>query len=518
MRQLKRPRLVAFDVDGTLVGRDLRISPRVRDAVARMLQAGIAGCLVTGRMYRATIPFARELGLETPIICYQGAAIIDPDTDEVIAHSALSNDVVRELVDMADRDSMHLQLYRNDEYYCEARNRFSDLYASLSFTQPVIVPSLREAFAYSPATKAVMIADEPVAAAYARTLAATLTGRAYVTRSLPEFVEVLDPSVDKGSALRFVAGRLGVGIDETMAVGDSWNDAPLLEAAGFAIAMGSAPDELRAVADAIVGDLAHDGVAEAIEQVRVGVTGDARTQTSTLARRANPSVLDADRVLRRLRRGSAGVRGDVAGLRSAARRRAGQPPRRDRRNSGSGRGGPARKHLAAEHARDGAPDRGDPVRCNGSGAPDAAGLGDDRRERAFAVCGASERRQRRHRRSLAARADARRTGVRVAGARDQAGFGSRTGRVRPLARRAILRSAYDAMSAHAIVPAELAFDRFGGIVATLPDGPRLLLGSGSDLDKKLTLARAILSQVVTHQRPVAAIDLRAPATPVLVYR
>jgi Cof subfamily protein (haloacid dehalogenase superfamily) len=266
VRQLTRPRLVAFDVDGTLVGRDLRISPRVRDAVARMLEAGIAGCLVTGRMYRATIPFARELGLETPIICYQGAAIIDPDTDDVIAHSALSNEVVRELVDAADRDSIHLQLYRNDEYYCEARNRFSDLYASLSFAQPVIVPSLREAFAYSPATKAVFIADEPVAAAYARTLAAALKGRANVTRSLPEFVEVLDPSVDKGAALRFVAGRLGVGMDETLAVGDSWNDAPLLEAAGFAVAMGSAPDELRAVADATVGDLAHDGVAEAIDK------------------------------------------------------------------------------------------------------------------------------------------------------------------------------------------------------------------------------------------------------------
>ena len=77
---------------------------------------------------------------------------------------------------------------------------------------------------------------------------------------------MLDPSVDKGAALRFVAGRFGVGIDETLAIGDSWNDAPLLEAAGFAVAMGSAPAELRAVADAIVGDLAHDGVAEAIDK------------------------------------------------------------------------------------------------------------------------------------------------------------------------------------------------------------------------------------------------------------
>jgi hypothetical protein len=74
------------------------------------------------------------------------------------------------------------------------------------------------------------------------------------------------------------------------------------------------------------------------------------------------------------------------------------------------------------------------------------------------------------------------------------------------------------MSAHAVVPSELAFDRFGGVVATLPDGVRLLLGSESDLNRKLTLAKAIRAQVVTQVRPVAAIDLRAPATPVLVYR
>ncbi len=260
------PLLVAFDVDGTLVGRDLSISQPVRGAIARMQRAGTAGCLVTGRMYRATLPFARELGLDAPLICYQGAAIIDPATDEVLAHTALANEIVRELIAITERDRMHLQLYRNDEYYCESRNRFSELYASLSMTQPVIVPSLREAFAYSPATKAIVIADEPVAASYAEKLGAVFAGRGNVTRSLPEFVEVFDPRVDKGTALRFVAERLGVAMERTVAIGDSWNDAPLLEAAGFAVAMGSSPPELRAIADAVVADLAHDGVAEAIDK------------------------------------------------------------------------------------------------------------------------------------------------------------------------------------------------------------------------------------------------------------
>lgn len=235
-----------------------------------MLDAGVNGCIVTGRMYRATVPFVRELGFQAPIVCYQGAAVIDPASDEVLVHSALENALVMELAAAAQADGMHLQLYRNDEYYAQQRNRFSDLYASLAGSQPVVVPSLREAFAYSGATKAVIVADAPDAERYAGELRQRFAGRAYVTRSLPEFVEVLDPSVDKGDAFRFVANRLGVPLDRTMAIGDSWNDAPLLRAAGFAVAMGSAPPELREVADAVVADVRGDGVAEAIERYVLG--------------------------------------------------------------------------------------------------------------------------------------------------------------------------------------------------------------------------------------------------------
>ena len=101
-------------------------------------------------------------------------------------------------------------------------------------TEPVIVPSLREAFAYSAATKGGRSSPtRRTRSASREACAASLRARAYVTRSLPEFVEVLDPAVDKGEALRFVAARLGVAMEETVAIGDSWNDAPLLEAAGF---------------------------------------------------------------------------------------------------------------------------------------------------------------------------------------------------------------------------------------------------------------------------------------------
>ena len=122
---------------------------------------------------------------------------------------------------------------------------------------------MREAFAYSPATKAVVINDPEAAAAYVERIRDALGDRVYATRSYPEFVEILNPAVDKGDALRFVARHLGIAMSDVAAIGDSWNDAPLLEAAGMRIAMGSAPKELLEIAHGVVGDVVV-GAAEVI--------------------------------------------------------------------------------------------------------------------------------------------------------------------------------------------------------------------------------------------------------------
>lgn len=257
---------MAFDLDGTLIGEDLRVRPRVADAIAAMRARGVQGCIVTGRMYGAALPFARALGFEAPLICYQGAAVVDPLKDSVLLDVPLPNEAALEAEAYARSRNLHIQLYKNDRYYCEERNRYSDLYARLSESEPVIVPSLREEFRFSDSTKACIIAEPEVVDREIDGVRQALGTRAYVTRSIPWFIEVMNPKVDKGKAFALVAQTVNVPLEETMAIGDSWNDIPLLEAAAFGVAMGSAPPELRAVSAAVVSDVAHDGVAEALER------------------------------------------------------------------------------------------------------------------------------------------------------------------------------------------------------------------------------------------------------------
>jgi Cof subfamily protein (haloacid dehalogenase superfamily) len=261
-----RIRLVALDLDGTLVGPDLTVSPRVRESIARARERGTEITIVTGRMFAAARPFAQTIGITGPIVCYQGAAIFDASTGAVLRETPVRQDVTRDVLAWAEEHHVHAQCYAGDKLYVQQINRFSKRYTDLAKVEPTIVPSLRAAFADQPSIKIVLVDDPGPSERHLADLKALLGERAYLTRSHVDFVEVLSPAVNKGEALAFVAQRYGATLAETMAVGDAWNDVPLIEAAGIGIAMGSGPPELFAQADAVVGDVAHDGVAEAIEK------------------------------------------------------------------------------------------------------------------------------------------------------------------------------------------------------------------------------------------------------------
>jgi Cof subfamily protein (haloacid dehalogenase superfamily) len=260
------PLLLAVDLDGTLVEPRKPVRQAVIDAVNRAQAAGVRATIVTGRMYVGAKPFADALSLDGPIVLYQGAVLADARTGRFEREVSLSNAVALRIYAAAKEHGLHVQFYRDDKFYVENDNAYAQLYARTSGTLPVVVPSLPAEFAGRDSTKVNVVSDPDKTPEVLALMERVCGPDAYVTRSNPEFVEMLNPAVDKGVALRLVAEGFGIPMDRVMAIGDSYNDLPLLRAAGFAVAMGSAPDELKAEADAVVGDVEHDGVAEAIER------------------------------------------------------------------------------------------------------------------------------------------------------------------------------------------------------------------------------------------------------------
>jgi Cof subfamily protein (haloacid dehalogenase superfamily) len=262
----ERPLLLAIDLDGTLVEPRKPVRPAVIAAVKRAIAAGVRTTIVTGRMYVGAKPFAQALDLDGPIVCYQGAVIADARSGRFEREVSLANAVGLRIYHAAKSAGYHVQFYRDDKFYVEENNAYARLYARTSGTEAVVVASLPEAFAGRDSTKVNIVTDISKTAAAFELMERTVGGDAYVTRSNPEFVEMLSPLVDKGVSLKIIAEQIGVPMERVMAIGDSYNDLPLLRAAGFAVAMGSAPGELKAVADAVVADVEHDGVVEAIER------------------------------------------------------------------------------------------------------------------------------------------------------------------------------------------------------------------------------------------------------------
>lgn len=264
-------RLVAIDVDDTLIDDQLQIVAENAEAIRQASAAGIRVTLATGRMYASVEHYARELGLfGTPLISYNGAWVRDLEGNEIL-HRPVPTALVVELARLARSLGATLNLYVDDRLYVEALNEAVDHYTSIAQVEAHPVGDL-EAFIRSRpevggSTKALMVVDASEAEALTGRLQAEYAGRLEIVRSKPRFIEFTAIGVSKGEALRVVAGLEGIDQRSVMAIGDSYNDISMLQYAGIGVAVANAPAEVRAAADWTVAHHRDGGVAEALQRV-----------------------------------------------------------------------------------------------------------------------------------------------------------------------------------------------------------------------------------------------------------
>ncbi len=265
--------LIAMDLDGTLVGDDLSLSPRVRQALDRAAACGIRLTLASGRGYPALRPWAEQLGLATPLICYQGAIVADPLTGEILYRRTFPQALVQEVNDWARRRELSLTFHADDAIYVE-RKRHPDAFYAKWFGLPHhVVADLPRMLPAEP-VKFIIIGEGPELDALQPELEQDFSGRLQIVRSHRFFLEGLAPGVSKGSALAWLAARLGIPRRAVMAIGDSGNDREMIAWAGLGVAMGNASPEAKEVADYVAPPVEHDGVAEAIERFCLGSDHD----------------------------------------------------------------------------------------------------------------------------------------------------------------------------------------------------------------------------------------------------
>jgi Cof subfamily protein (haloacid dehalogenase superfamily) len=240
------------------------LRPHTREAIARVRGAGVHVIVVTGRMFRAVLPYVEEAGLDDPVICYQGAVVADPASGEFLRHVPIPREVALEAIDAVVAAGFHVNCYVDDELYVAEVTPEARAYADFQGLQIHAVGPLHQ-WLHDDPTKLVAVGDPQALTELENVLKPRFAGRLFVSKSLPHFLEFAHPDVSKGSGLQFVADLLGFTPEQTVACGDGENDRELLDWAGFPVAVANAHEEILARADLVVPDVEDEGVAQLLD-------------------------------------------------------------------------------------------------------------------------------------------------------------------------------------------------------------------------------------------------------------
>lgn len=259
-------KLIAIDLDDSLLGSDLAISTTNKKAIRDVVAQGTIVTIATGRMLKAAIPFVEQLELDVPVITYQGAMIVHSRTKEILYDCPVPLRYAQEIVSLAHKEQIHAQVFIDDEYYFEYNNQYSQLYYQISHIHGKEV-GLLATFLTKVPTKVLLIDTPEKIREMGIRMKVRFKDELEVAISKPNYLEFTHPAATKGNAVEFLAKSLEISREQVIAIGDSYNDISMIQYAGIGVAMGNAPDEVKAAADYITGDNNSDGVAQVIQKL-----------------------------------------------------------------------------------------------------------------------------------------------------------------------------------------------------------------------------------------------------------
>jgi len=263
---------ILFDLDGTLLGADLRLPDILIAAVGRLRQRGVTAVIVTGRMHRTAERYAMQLGLEgVPLVSFNGAMARCAGRDETWWYDPIDTSLAVEVITFLAERGLEPLVFDGDLLYTGEANPRVSAYSLISGVEPLYVENLLDRVsgtsgggAIRPA-KMLQVEDAGAMPALLKEAAAHFGESLNVTTSYPFFLEFMNRRACKGAALARLAERLGVDRAQVAAFGDGLNDLEMIRWAGLGVAMGHGCAPLREEADHVIYDPPGEGVARFLE-------------------------------------------------------------------------------------------------------------------------------------------------------------------------------------------------------------------------------------------------------------
>lgn len=259
-------KLLISDIDGTLIDQRKRLTPATIDAVERLTAAGVGFTVISARPRSGMMPIAEALAIDAPMAAFNGGLLFRRD-GWVGEHHVISADVARGVLDMARGAPVDIWVFADDRWYASTDQGEHVAHERVASNQ---APIVRADFTdlLDRADKITFVSDEPpvLADLLARSRDA-FGARATITLSQAYYLDVTAAEANKGAGVAALAAAMRVDLTDVAAIGDQHNDVPMLKRAGLAIAMGNAPDAVKAEAHDVTDANDADGVAHAIDRL-----------------------------------------------------------------------------------------------------------------------------------------------------------------------------------------------------------------------------------------------------------
>lgn len=260
------PKVLVLDIDGTLTDSDSTIPYQVIEAIKRLMNKGVTVTLATGRMYTSAKKCASILGIETPLVTYNGAVVQGINSTEPLFSTLIPLDAMYCLFNIAEKYNYYIQVYNDECIFVDKRTketeRDPDLYVARCFE----VGRLLEAN-LKPTPKAMTVAHVLEIPERRAMLEQEIPHNIHYTVSAPGLLEMMCKGVSKAASLDRLITSMGFKASDCVACGDSNNDIEMIQWAGIGYAVANATSPLKSVADEVLSKPRGQGVIELINNI-----------------------------------------------------------------------------------------------------------------------------------------------------------------------------------------------------------------------------------------------------------